>query len=91
MLPTFGSQVGLADYDGVQGSGQASAEALFDLAKALRAGQQINPPGSAVPGDGFTLKPESLERTLYNVTFRMEHVKLWKALDKTPAFNTTRA
>lgn len=88
MHPAFGTQVSLADYEGIEGFGHTTAEEVFDLQKALRAGQQINPPGSAVPGDGFTLKPESLERTLYNVTFRMEHVKLWRALDKTPAFNT---
>jgi hypothetical protein len=88
MPPAFGTQVSFADYEGIEGIGTTSAEEVYDLAKALRAGQQINPPASAVPGDGFTLKPESLERTLYNVTFRMEHVKLWRALDKTPAFNT---
>lgn len=84
----FGTQVTFADYEGIEGYGTTSAEEVFDLQKALRAGQQINPPASVVPGDAFTLKPESLERTLYNVTFRMEHVKLWRSLDKIPAYNT---
>jgi hypothetical protein len=84
----FGTQVSFADYEGIEGFGSTSNEQVFDLQKALRAGQAINRPSSADPGDGFTLKPESLERTLYNVTFRMEHVKLWRALDKIPAYNT---
>jgi plastocyanin len=41
-----------------------------------------------VPGDAFTLKPESLDRTLRNVTYRSEHFIAWKSWDKVAAFNT---
>lgn len=85
---TMGSMVTFSDYEGVQGFGPASANQLNDLFKALRAGQQINPPASSVPGDGFTLKPESLDRTLKNITYRMDHIVFWRKLDKVPAYNT---
>lgn len=84
----MGSFVGASDYDGIEGFGSASAEEMMNLNKALRSGQERNAPGTVVPGDGFTLKPESLDRTLKNVTFRMEHIAFWKFLDKTPAYNT---
>lgn len=84
----LGSFVSSADYEGIEGFGSSSAQEVNNLFKALRAGQQINPPGSAVPGDGFTIKPESLDRTLKNVTYRAEHTVFWKQCDRTPAYNT---
>lgn len=84
----IGSQVSFADYEGIEGFGNAGATEVYDLQKALKAGAATSIPGTAVPGDGFTLKPESLERTLYNVSFRMEHIQFWKSLDKIPAYNT---
>lgn len=83
-----GQMVSWRDYDGVDGfAGSSSAEELSALRKALVAGQDINPPAAA-PGVGFPLRVESLENTLKNTTFRMEHVKLWRLISKLPAFNT---
>jgi hypothetical protein len=76
------------DQEGVNGFGAASEEDLSHLLKALTAGQAINAPGSVVSGDGFALRIESLERTLRNTTYRMEHIRLWKALPKLAAYNT---
>lgn len=84
----MGSFVGAADYDGIDGFGTASAQEVADLQKALRSGQDRNAPSTVVAGDGFTLKPESLDRTLKVVTFKMEHIDFWKFLDKVPAYNT---
>ena len=77
------------DYEGVDGFyGATSPQELQELNKALVAGNAQNPPGSAVPGDGFALRVESLEQTLKNTTYRMEHVRLWRGLPKIPAYNT---
>jgi len=82
------NQVSWKDYEGVEGFGASTQQELADLNKALAAGQDINPPGSAVAGDGFAMRVESLERTMKNVTFRMENLKLYKALPKLAAYNT---
>lgn len=82
--------VGWADYDGMHGFGAGpsfSAEQLEAINKALTAGNSVNNPGSS-PGEGFPLRVESLERTLKNVTYRMEHIRLWKNIPKLPAYNT---
>lgn len=79
--------VGMKHYDGVEGFGAISRDELSQLAKALTAGADINNPGAA-PGVGFPLRVESLEKTLKNVTFTAEHIKLWRAITKDPAFNT---
>ena len=76
------------DYAGVQGFGQTTGSDVQDLNKALAAGQDQNPPGSAVAGDGFALRVESLERTLRNTTYKMQHIRLWRALPKLAAYNT---
>jgi len=73
------------DYEGIEGFGQSTQEDLDNLNKALVAGQNINPPGSATAGDGFALRVESLERTLKNVTYKMDHIKFWKSIPKMPA------
>lgn len=83
-----GNMVSFADYEGIDGFGSATAQDVQELNKALTAGQSINPPGSVTAGDGFALRVESLERTLKNLTYRMEHLKLWKAITKLAAFNT---
>ncbi len=70
-----------------QFGGASSAEELRDLAKALAAGNDRDPV-TAAPGVGFPLRVESLDRTLKNTTFRAEHVKLWRMIGKSPAFNT---
>lgn len=76
------------DHEGINGFGSANEEDLGNLLKALSAGSDINPPGSVTAGDGFAMRVESLERTLRNVTFRMEHIRLMKALPKLQAYNT---
>ncbi len=83
-----GNMISWKDYDGVDGFGQVSESDLMDINKSLKAGQSINAPGSAVAGDGFAMRVESLERTLKNTTFKMEHLKLWKAVPKLAAYNT---
>lgn len=65
----------------------AGGDEQADMAKALTAGTDINTPG-AVAGSGFALRPESLDGTLYNLTFRMEHLKLWPQLIKDDVWNT---
>jgi len=83
------NQVSWKDYDGVDGfgDGQFSSTDLDHLNKALTAGGDINNPGAA-PGQGFPLRVESLEQTLKNVTYRMEHIRLFKAIPKLAAYNT---
>lgn len=75
------------DYEGLDGFGSTSTADVQDLRKALSAGQDINPPAAAF-GQGFPLRVESLERTLKVVTYRMDDVRLWKAVTKLPAYNT---
>jgi len=76
------------DYEGVEGFGAGSQEDVAELNKALTAGHDQNPPGSAVAGDGFALRVESLENTLKNTTYKMSHIRFWKGIPKIPAFNT---
>lgn len=57
------------------------------LNKALGAGSDINNPGSS-PGEGFPLRVESLDQTLFNVTYTADKIKFWKALYKDAAYNT---
>ena len=60
---------------------------LDDLNKALSAGSSIDNPGVSA-GEGFPLRVESLDSTLYNVTYSMEDIKFWKSLQKDKAYNT---
>ena len=76
------------DFEGVDGFGQATQQDFADLRKALVAGSAVNAPAAFTPGDGFALRVESLENTVKSTTFRMEHIKLLKAIAKIPAFNT---
>lgn len=76
------------DYDGVEGFGTTNQMDVDDLNKALTAGQEQNPPGSVVAGDGFALRVESLEQTLKNTTYKMQHIRFWKAIPKIAAYNT---
>jgi hypothetical protein len=77
-----------ADYEGVEGFGEASRADLDELNKALTVGQDINAPGSVTPGDGFAMRVESLDQTLKNLTYSMKHIRLWKNITKLPARNT---
>ena len=82
------NQVTWNDYQGVDGFGSSSQTDVDNLNKALAAGQEQNPPGSATAGDGFALRVESLERTLINTTYKMTHIRLFRAIEKIPAYNT---
>lgn len=70
--------------------GQTSGEQLELLQKALSTGTAGAP--AAVPGAVDTpagaLRVESLESTLKTTTFRMEHIKFWRAIAKKRAFST---
>ncbi len=82
------NMVSWRDYAGVEGFGHTVMEDVDDLNKALAAGQDINPPGSFTAGDGFALRVESLDRTLRNTTYKMQHIRFWRNIPKLPAYNT---
>lgn len=87
-MHTQGNLVSWKDYEGIEGFGSTTQQDVDNLNKALTAGQDRDPPGSITAGDGFALRVESLESTLKNVTYRMEHVKFWRNIPKLPAYNT---
>jgi len=78
------------DYEGIDGFGAVSQtqKDVDELNKALTAGADISAPGSVVAGDGFSLRVESLEKTLKVTTYKMDHIRLWKNISKLPAYNT---
>lgn len=63
-------------------------QAVAELAKALASGYEFAPPPYATAADGFALKVESLDNTLYNTTFTMNDIQLWKLIPKIPVYNT---
>lgn len=75
-------------YDGIDGFGGTTADEVNQLNKALTVGQEINPPGSAVAGDGFAMRMESLDKTLKNTTYKAKNIKLWRDMYKASATNT---
>jgi len=80
------NMVSLADYEGLQGFGGgdlASASILDDLNKAISTGYDV-----AFQTGGGALRPQSLESTLKVLTFQDQHVKLWKKINKIPAYST---
>ena len=77
------------DYEGMDGFGMASASDVANLRKALAAGQDVANPGTSA-GAGFPLRVESLERTLKVTTYRMDDVRLWRAISRLPAYNTVK-
>lgn len=66
-------------------SGSLSNETVNRLQKALVASPST--PGG--PGDGSSLIPQSLARTLKNVSFKMNNIKLWKNIAKQEAYAMT--
>lgn len=81
--------VGAGSYQGLEAlgiQGEAAGQ-VEQMIKALVAGNDINNPGTSA-GAGFPLRVESLEATLKNLTFRNEHVRLWRSIPKLAAFNT---
>lgn len=82
--------ISFRDYEGLDGfggGGLQSQDAVDGLNKALYAGNAVNNPGAS-PGEGFPLRVESLERTLKNTTYKMQHLRFFKAIPKTGASNT---
>lgn len=65
--------------------GPLSSGTIAKLQKALVASPST--PGG--PGDGSSLIPQSLARTLKNVTFKMRNIKLWKSIAKQEAYAMT--
>jgi hypothetical protein len=83
-----GNYGGLANgFEGLDDPSLASPGMVDELNKALAAGSDINNPGSS-PGEGFPLRMESLDSTLFNVTFAAKDIKFWRALYKDRAYNT---
>lgn len=67
--------------------GVVSPADIAALNKALTAGSDINNPGAS-PGEGFALRTESLDKTLFVTSYKAEDVKFWKRLFKDAAYNT---
>ena len=80
-------QIDYSQYGDPMPFGPWAQDDVQELSKALTAGSDINSPG-AVAGGGFPLRLESLDGTLYNLSYRMEHLKLWPQLLKNDVFNT---
>lgn len=80
--PIPSAQFGVTGWDPT--SGMFDQSAAMELQKALVAGTDIAHPGAGTiaSGDAFALRPENLDPTLYNLTFRMEHIRLWPQLYK---------
>lgn len=78
---------GLSNMGGTFG-GQMSAQDVDELNKALVAGSDINNPGAA-PGEGFPLRLESLDSTLFTTTYaNKSDIRFWASLYKDSATNT---
>lgn len=60
------------------------AQAVEGLVKALEAGYQV---GAGKTG-GNALRVESLESSLKTLSYTDQHIKFWKKIPKSPAFNT---
>lgn len=82
------NMISWTDYQGVEGFGSTSQQEIDALNKALTVGADINAPASVTAGDGFALRVESLDRTLKNQTYRMDHIVFWRDVTKLPAWNT---
>ena len=81
--------VSLNDYEGFgQGFGLASPSQVADLNKALNTGGSAYAGGVDARVDGAALQVESLENSLKVLTYSDQHVKFWKKIAKTPAYNT---
>lgn len=81
--------VSLNDYEGFgQGFGLASPNQVADLNKALNTGGSAYAGGVDARVDGAALQVESLENSLKVLTYSDQHVKFWKKIAKTPAYNT---
>ena len=70
--------------------GLDSQQKLMEFQKALEAGSITGSDSrdSSVAGQGAGLKVESLEKNLKLITHRRQDIRLWKAIPKSPAYNT---
>lgn len=78
--------VSVADYESLNGFGGGALSdqsILEDLNKAITTGYDV-----AFQTGGGALRPQSLESTLKVLTFQDKHVKLWKKINKIPAYST---
>lgn len=71
------------------GFGVAPANDVLELKKALEAGYAGAPEGATdVMVGGAALRVQSLEASLKVLTWREEHLVLWRDIPKTPAYST---
>lgn len=79
--------VGLSNYEnmGLNGFGTSSWDTVQQLHKALSAGYESNP---ALMTGGSAMRVESLEESLKIITYTDRHIKFWRDVPKTPAYNT---
>lgn len=73
-----------ADQQG-SGFGMGSGQELDNLSKALSAGYATSPDTQT---NGGAFRVESLENSLKVLTYTDQHVKFWKKIPKSKAFNT---
>lgn len=80
----------LKGYESVgTGFGLAPATDILELKKALEAGYAGAPEGATdVMVGGAALRVQSLEASLKVLTWREEHLVLWRDIPKTPAYST---
>ncbi len=69
-------------FGGMDASGGMTTQTYTRLQKALTASPST--PGG--PGDGSSLIPQSLARTLKNVSFKMSNIKAWRNTPKQEAY-----
>lgn len=86
-LPNFGGLTGLSMEGGDLVGGISSQAEIDSLQKALMAGADINNPGASA-GEGFPLRVESLDKTLFTTTYSAKDIKFWRMLFKDTAYNT---
>jgi len=72
----------------VTGGGEANAGEVAELNKALSAGASSPVFGDQTAGAARPLMPESLDNTLYSLTYDQEECPFWKMVSKQPAYNT---
>lgn len=82
------NMVSLADYAGVQGFGISTPQEVAELNKALNTGAYAQANGVTAQVNGAALQVESLEESLKVLSYSDQHVKLWKAISKSPAYST---
>ena len=74
---------------GMTAFGSSSAGDVANLAKAVSAGQTTGRETTGLTtASGSPLKVESLESTLKYLTYKMQDIRFWQLLGKTPAYNT---